>query len=331
MTGGANDTRSRIAVRPAGAALGRRCVVVAGMHRSGTSALTRVLSLCGLRLPADLVEANAGNVRGHWESVPICQFNDRLLARMGLHWISWQAPATGQQDLPDRKALLEEAGHLLDSQFGTVGDFVLKDPRICRLIPFWRDALAGRGVTPMFLLAYRHPGAIGRSLEARNGILPAYGHLAWLRFMLDAEWETRGCSRITLAFDRLIEHRSRSIDAIAALLAEGGADTGTADRAAIDMFMDAELRHFSATEEPLAPWIEQINAIFDWWSRTEERLQDYAALDSISAALGAADKVFAGIVEPTDRIRQLEAELFSAHSLIAECERKLANHYPLRT
>ncbi len=36
---------------------------VLGMGRSGTSALTRVLSLCGGTLPAKLVGANAGNPR----------------------------------------------------------------------------------------------------------------------------------------------------------------------------------------------------------------------------------------------------------------------------
>lgn len=310
----------------------RRCVIVAGMHRSGTSALTRVLSFCGLRLPAHLVAANSGNVRGHWESEPICQFNDRLLSRMGLHWISWQNSTTIQHDLPEKAALLEEAADLLRTEFGTENDFVLKDPRICRLIPFWRQVFAANRIDARFVLAYRHPSAVGRSIEARNGILPAYGHLAWLRFMLDAERETRGFLRMTFSFDGLIEDRSRSIDAIAAFIAQARARTFEIDQPAIDAFLSEDLRHFAEVEQQLPPWITQAIEVFERWAGSaEEHREDYAVLDGIAAALNAAEPVFAQLVEPTDRIRQLEAELFAAHNRIVECEVQLERHVPILT
>ena len=42
----------------------RRAVVVLGMHRSGTSALTRVVSLLGADLPSRLIPANVANEAG---------------------------------------------------------------------------------------------------------------------------------------------------------------------------------------------------------------------------------------------------------------------------
>ena len=47
-------------------ASGRTCLFVLGMHRSGTSALTRVLSIAGAKLPASLMDAGKGNNGGHW-------------------------------------------------------------------------------------------------------------------------------------------------------------------------------------------------------------------------------------------------------------------------
>ena len=44
----------------------RRCLLVLGMHRSGTSALTRVLNLLGADLPATLAPPADDNETGFW-------------------------------------------------------------------------------------------------------------------------------------------------------------------------------------------------------------------------------------------------------------------------
>ncbi|HNA50429.1 MAG TPA: sulfotransferase family protein, partial [Mycobacterium sp.] len=52
---------------------------VLAMARSGTSALTRVLSLCGAALPAGMLGANKGNQRGYWEPRESIYLNLRIL------------------------------------------------------------------------------------------------------------------------------------------------------------------------------------------------------------------------------------------------------------
>ena len=44
----------------------RRVVVVLGMHRSGTSAVTRLLTLAGATPPRELMPANPDNPQGYW-------------------------------------------------------------------------------------------------------------------------------------------------------------------------------------------------------------------------------------------------------------------------
>ncbi|HZV10643.1 MAG TPA: hypothetical protein VFF94_12845, partial [Novosphingobium sp.] len=75
---------------PDSGAPGRQAVVVLGMHRSGTSALARIVSLLGADLPATLMPADASNVAGHWESGPVCGVNEALLASAGSRWDDWQ-------------------------------------------------------------------------------------------------------------------------------------------------------------------------------------------------------------------------------------------------
>src|SRR5688500_16955298 len=64
----------------------RQGLVVLGMHRSGTSALTRVLSLLGADLPGRLLDPRPDAVRGYWESADLVAIHDRLLEAAGLAW-----------------------------------------------------------------------------------------------------------------------------------------------------------------------------------------------------------------------------------------------------
>ncbi len=59
---------------------------VLGVPRSGTSALTRVLSLCGATLPVGLAGANSGNPLGYWEPRASHRLNYTILRCHGSEW-----------------------------------------------------------------------------------------------------------------------------------------------------------------------------------------------------------------------------------------------------
>ena len=70
-------------------------ILVLGPHRSGSSALTRALSLLGYGLPKTLIKDNSSNRRGHWESQPIVRCNEAFMQDAGIVWSDW-----GSGDLP---------------------------------------------------------------------------------------------------------------------------------------------------------------------------------------------------------------------------------------
>ena len=73
----------------------RTGILVAGMHRSGTSALTRVLGSLGCSLPNTLMEANEYNAAGYWESTEVVALNDAVLESAGSAWDDWGAVQPG--------------------------------------------------------------------------------------------------------------------------------------------------------------------------------------------------------------------------------------------
>ena len=64
----------------------RTCLLVLGMHRSGTSAFTRILNLMGAKLPKQLIGALPGNEAGHWEPERLVLLHDQMLAEAGSSW-----------------------------------------------------------------------------------------------------------------------------------------------------------------------------------------------------------------------------------------------------
>ena len=83
-------------------------VLVLGMHRSGTSAVTQAVHHLGLDAGPDQVGGDWSNPNGHWESQRLLAVNDALLARGGATWRSipegFAVPT--HQDAVDQAALM---------------------------------------------------------------------------------------------------------------------------------------------------------------------------------------------------------------------------------
>src|SRR5882757_9769286 len=66
---------------------GERLVVVLGMHRSGTSAVTRGLEVLGVELGERLLPPDMNtNAAGHWEDIDLNQLNMDALRALGTDW-----------------------------------------------------------------------------------------------------------------------------------------------------------------------------------------------------------------------------------------------------
>jgi hypothetical protein len=60
------------------------------MHRSGASALAGVVRSLGVAAPKTFTMPDSGNPSGYWESVPLANAHDELLASAGSRWNDWR-------------------------------------------------------------------------------------------------------------------------------------------------------------------------------------------------------------------------------------------------
>jgi hypothetical protein len=212
------------------------------MHRSGTSAVTRMLALHGLALPKRLLEGRSDNPLGFWESQAAQQFDDRVLAELGSAWDDPRPLAWPRLSPARLAALREEAAAILVEEYGAAPLLVMKEPRMARLMPVWRPALAMAGLAPRVVMPVRNPLEVAASLEARNGIGLAEAARLWLGHVLAAERDSRGLPRTVLHYDILLRDWRSAVAPVLGLLPEGLAP----EEEAIEAFLSAEFRHHSA-------------------------------------------------------------------------------------
>ena len=268
----------------------RTALIVLGMHRSGTSAMAGVVGRMGAALPRDLMAPAEMNARGFFESNRVTGLNDRLLAAAERSWWDPRPVPADWFDTPEAAALADEAVTVLTEEFGTAPLFVMKDPRICRLLPFWRAALDRVGAAPVILHIHRRPQDVAASLDRWAGYPRDYGLLLWARHLLDAEAATRDLPRVFVTFDGLMSDWRATVARVTDALAPGWDRTIDAAAPEIDGFLSADLQHFKPateeTEEALPPPVDALRAMADGWAAGADPGEDRAALDAL--AEGAA-------------------------------------------
>ena len=307
------------------------------MHRSGTSALTRVFSLLGAELPRELLAPAPDNPRGYWEPRSVVELNDRILRGAHSFVDDPFAIAPGWFDSEEALAFYEPARVLLEREFAAAPLFVLKDPRIARLLPIWLPALEGIGVEPSFALTLRNPLEVAESLRLRNGFPAEKSLMLWLRHLLEAERATRLHRRTFVSFATLIDDWRSVAKQVARELELTWPRSYEDVQEEVCVFLSPELRHHRFTLDAL----ETGNEIVDWirrasqatLSRDLEEEERRALLDSVAAELEQADKAFgpltyelrSQVIEQQDVISRLTSQVIEQNDALSRLQVTLSN------
>lgn len=224
------------------------CLLILGMHRSGTSALARTLSLLGAALPRRLMGAGEGNVVGHWEPERLVHYHDQFLAECGTSWHDWRPLDLTRLPVANRLSMQADMLRLVKEDYFGQKLVVLKDPRICRFPTLFLDVLQQAGYRTLPILSLRNPVEITESLVTREIYWPSEkgridAAMLWLSHMLEAEAATRDMPRAIISYERLFDHWQ---ELAPRLEAQGGFRFPIAAEDAaeeIDGFLDPTMRH----------------------------------------------------------------------------------------
>jgi len=232
----------------------KKLFIVLGMHRSGTSAICRALIALGVNLGTNLLEAMPGiNPKGFWEDKDIQQFNENILSNLGLSWHDFMSfdETHNSKLLIDDPNLFDTARSMILSKVNASyqGLFGFKDPRLSKLLPFWKKIFAGESYDVSYVLSYRDPLSIAKSLEKRDGFESTKSYILWLLHVIPSLFETIGFERVLVKYDCLLEDPLRILLDISKRL-NLILDEKLFQEYVTD-FLDLDLRHTQHTIEDL--------------------------------------------------------------------------------
>lgn len=255
---------------------------VMGMARSGTSALTRVLSLCGSTLPAGMCGADGNNPRGYWEPRAAIMLNETILRR---HDSNWYDPTMRMQEecafgAGEKAACIAEIAAYLGT-LPAAPLVVIKEPRITALSELWFEAARQVGFDVAAVIAVRHPQEVVASAAKYVQTSPELSSALWLKYNLLAERHTRGMPRVFVDYANLLDDWHREMKRIATTLE---IDLDTAEEGAIEEFLTPDLRR----QRYCGPVADHFGT--DWISAVYEALRGAAQDDPLNAS--TLDRVF---------------------------------------
>ena len=332
----------------------RTLILVLGMHRSGTSVLTRVLNLLGADVGRDLLAARQDiNARGFWEHRELVAINEKLLSAVGRSWYDFLPLPSSLWSGEAIAGLQEQAVTFLGTAFAEDATLaVIKDPRLCLLLPFWESAAKQAGWKPVVILATRSPAEVAASLCRRDPLTQMSADLLWLRYTEDSERYSRELPRLCVDYAGLLADWKAVMGKVSkALGMDWPVDIHTASEA-ISQAIDPGLRHQREVEEhqgELADLTRQawqslqlekpdLQALDEVWQAFDRLLGDAGELaDNLATtnrrlvavnnelqALGEDHrKALEVVAEKDDQLQKLAHELTHAHAVIEERDRQI--------
>jgi GT2 family glycosyltransferase len=226
-----------------------QAMLVLGMHRSGTSALARLLNLLGVDLGRDLLPPAADNELGFWEHRGIQSVHERLLQSLRHDWNSVSPLPTHWWERREIEPFKQQLQAILRDEFFGRATWGVKDPRLCQLLPLWQPMLAEMRASPRCLLILRNPAEVARSLARRDGMAPSRSHLLWCRSLIDAERDSRGLPRVLVRYESIVADWRQAARRMAAGLQMDWPTPPDAAAPEIDQFIRPSLRHHLVADD----------------------------------------------------------------------------------
>ena len=285
-------------------------LIILGMHRSGTSLLTGLLSQVGVKMGRSLYAPQIGvNEKGFWEHEDIVDTHDELLLSLNSQWDDLLPLGEKWWKTDVVKPFSKRLTRLVERDFRDAPVWALKDPRMCRLLPAWIPILEAGKVKATFICMNRNPFEVAGSLQKRDHFSREKALVLWLLHSLSAELFSRGLPRVFIDFDQVVTNPVGVLSKIEQEAALVFPIPVNEAKKKIQEFVSPGLRHHKADrvdppKEGLPLMAYKLHRIFS--EAAAGHAVAYAAVDRIAADFAAYQKNWS--VELVEQIRYLNQE-----------------------
>lgn len=220
----------------------KQLILVIGVHRSGTSLLTKALETMGVSLGNNFIPTTTYNEKGFWEDSDFHQLNLEMLSAFNDRIRCTLSITKKEADWLCKNGFFEQATQLLLTKLPLAQPLGIKDPRFSVLLPFWKRVFTACSVTTSFVIALRHPLSVAASQERFETQRREQSLWTWISYLLSCLEESKGHRRIIVDYDALLKNPSGHVIKMARTFQLN------INPALLDSyehhFLDVSLRHF---------------------------------------------------------------------------------------
>ena len=199
---------------------------ITGMHRSGTSLLTRLLLGYGFYSgnANDFHDPDKLDPNGYWEHKDFLQINELLLKESGA---SWNQPDKFSIDklsnvrLNEIKVLANKAIEKMDHH----ANWAVKDPRMCLTLGFWKEIIPDLCVVAM----HRDPLQVAQSLQNRDSFPIQYSVGIWEYYAKALIANAHTCNFSYVFHHKLLSDPEKAIAELSNTLTDWGYEEATTE------------------------------------------------------------------------------------------------------
>ncbi len=180
----------------------KRCVLITGTGRSGTSMTAGLLRRAGMATSKDLVEGSSQNPLGSFEDRRIQQLQRKMLSKLGPLSMP---PPQGWLKRPDVANIAQELSAVVAEELNNANGSLwgFKDPHSAFTMPLWTRIFNEEKITPTVFLCVREPSAVITSLIRQYDFDPAVAEVFWLTKNLRAILDT-GADFFVVHYEALV-------------------------------------------------------------------------------------------------------------------------------
>jgi len=267
----------------------QKAICIIGMHRSGTSTISRAVNLLGAYLgeDADMVKPRYDNPEGFWERPDIVDIDDRLLSLYKKDWDCLVPQPEGWHKSEEAALLRAEVKALLATHFSGKPLWAWKDPRTTVVFEIWKEAVAELGAELACIFVVRNPLDVAHSHQKRDGFSLEKGFGIWFNYNLAALRSTADVKRSFVSYDRFLADWEGELKRCAADIDVAWPEDDTELKAKMSEFIKPGLRHSQSGLKELresgAP-----RPVIELYSRLEDALlPGFAPDESFNERLSA--------------------------------------------
>jgi hypothetical protein len=163
----------------------KRIIVVAGVPRSGTSAITKGLDALGVNIGKALYNLpDTGNEKGFFEDEDINLLNYGLLKI--LTGKPDNAILINLRNIPEEAITIfkNTAKDIIKDRLRDADIFGFKDPFIAKLLPIWQEVFSELSIDVSFVVVCRNPKSSALSMVKRGNMDIIIAYYIWLSGMI---------------------------------------------------------------------------------------------------------------------------------------------------